>query len=51
MKEGDIPDILVNKTNLARALRESRRYRNTRTVFLLLALAGWGAFLFLLFKS
>lgn len=50
MEEKNIPDILVNKENLLRAMRESRHYRNTRTVMLLLALIGWGAFVFLLFK-
>lgn len=51
MNEDDIPASFVNKGAMLRLIQEARYYRNTRTVFILLALVGWGAFLFLLFKG
>lgn len=51
MTQDDIPASFVNKGAMLRLINESRYYRTGRTIYMLLALIGWGAFAFLLFKG
>lgn len=51
MKEEDIPSGFVNRKVILELVNEANYYRSARTAYMLLALIGWGAFVFLLFKG